>query len=177
MNYDYFLDKNTGLSWVLYDIKNGQKFEKINDVLDSWSEYPSIKKFITNGRPLSRTFHNILGWGNNWFYAFEGEELVGSCLLHNPVPNYNFATIEYIVVNPKYQGKGVGTRMISSIRHNPQCFIGNYKGLISAFVNPDNTASKKAFLKNKFEVFHRAGSMIDNGGYFNLVYRDRELIR
>ena len=100
--------------------------------------------------PISSKLLSIMSDRKGMYYAYENDKLVGVVLLTHAEKGYSFATIEYIVVGPEAQGKGVGTRMINSIKSNPQFFINDYQGKIDAYVNSDNMPSKRAFLKNKY---------------------------
>ena len=172
---DKMLDKDNGLSWLKYDPFHGEEFIKINDEVDSWSYDSSIKKFISKYRPVSQYLITLLGSRNNIYYAYDNNNLAGVVLVAKPMPNYSFTTVEYIVVNPEMQGKGIGTRMISSLKSNPMFFAEGYKGNIDAFVNAKNIPSQKAFLKNKFKVFRRSSDINEYGGYYRFVYSEKIL--
>jgi RimJ/RimL family protein N-acetyltransferase len=55
------------------------------------------------------------------------------------------------------QGKGIGTRMIKSIKENPDFFTySKHKGEIYASVEHSNEVSIRAFLKNGFTAYRPA---------------------
>lgn len=66
----------------------------------------------------------------------------------------NNVDLGYITVVPTAQGRGVGTRMISSILHNPQFFASNPTAkTIDSIVHHQNIASQKAFERNGFDMY------------------------
>lgn len=66
----------------------------------------------------------------------------------------NNVDLGYITVVPTAQGRGVGTRMIASILHNPQFFASNPTAkTVDSIVHHENFASKKAFERNGFDVY------------------------
>ena len=70
-----------------------------------------------------------------------------------PIPPEKHSNIEYLVVDPRKQGKGYATRMIASIKENPTFFTGSrHQGIFKASVHNTNEASLKVFIKNGFEV-------------------------
>lgn len=72
----------------------------------------------------------------------------------NKSTTINNVDLGYITVVPTAQGRGIGTRMISSILHCPQFFTSNPTAkTIDTIVHHENTASKKAFERNGFDVY------------------------
>lgn len=66
----------------------------------------------------------------------------------------NNSDIDYLVVVPKAQGRGIGTRAVSSITHNPDFFAPeNPTATISSQIHMQNTASKIVFARNGFEQY------------------------
>lgn len=66
----------------------------------------------------------------------------------------NNMNLGYIVVVPVAQGRGVGTRVISSIMHNPQFFArGSNPISMDTIVHKDNIPSQKAFKHNGFKDY------------------------
>lgn len=66
----------------------------------------------------------------------------------------NNTDINYLVVIPKAQGRGVGTRMLSSIKNNPSFFSHSlYTQTTSAIVHKNNIASKTIFYRNGFKEY------------------------
>lgn len=63
----------------------------------------------------------------------------------------NNTDINYIIVIPKAQGRGVGTRMLASIKANPQFFSHNpFTQTTSAIVHKNNVPSQTIFRRNDF---------------------------
>ena len=80
---------------------------------------------------------------------------------------HNNSFMNYIVVNPNRQGRGIGTRMLRSITDNMEFFTGNEQdNVLSANVFYSNKASRKMFEKNDFYLLN-TDSMIGGGQVFN----------
>lgn len=63
--------------------------------------------------------------------------------------------IEYLIVNPDYQNRGYGTRVIMSIKNNRDFFMPrSLHNSLSTFVNEDNIRSIRAFEHNDFRVLN-----------------------
>lgn len=169
----HFADRKNGLIWQKYDLRNGQKFVKQNDVLDSWSSDTEIKKYINNCMSISAKFTAMLGEYNGLYYAFEKKNLVGACVVTTANRGYDVVTIEYIVVDPMHKNSGIATRMVASIQQNPKMFSGQYFGKIDAFVEVSNKPSQRVFLKNKFKVYNRPEDMEILRGYYRMYYDER----
>ena len=87
------------------------------------------------------------------YYCFQKDNLVGIVYMCAPIPPETHSNIEYLVVDPRKQGKGYATRMIASIKENPTFFTGSrHQGIFKASVHNTNEASLKVFIKNGFEV-------------------------
>ncbi len=66
----------------------------------------------------------------------------------------NNADIDYLVVVPKAQGRGIGTRAVSSITHNLDFFAPESPiETITSQIHMKNTASKIIFARNGFEQY------------------------
>ena len=63
----------------------------------------------------------------------------------------NNTYIDYLVVVPTAQHKGVGTRAIHSIKHNPEFFAPEQQTkTMSVQIHDENTASQAVFRRNNF---------------------------
>ncbi len=166
-----FNDKDYSLQWRIVGIHDLAVCDKERDMVNLWAS-PDIKKYLSTYQPVAELFYTYLGRNGNICYcymdrdSFEGkvsstdivkigeEEkiLAGATMLYQPFNEKDALSIEGLVVNPKLVGKGIATRMVGSIRDNPNVF-GNslHKGDIVAAVNNENIASRKALLKNKFK--------------------------
>lgn len=175
-----FFDKDTELTWLKYQKENSEleyiyKINELERIVDSWSKDFLIDEYVTDGRSLISMLHAYMGDLNNLFFAFEKENPVGVVFMCDAVNNYPYATIEYIVTNPKCRFKGIGTRMVSSIKHNPKMFTtNNYQGKIIAHVRGDNKASEKVMIKNKFKLVKKTSPIqsVILGHIFNQFYYD-----
>ena len=174
-----FEDKVNALGWLKYtneinDLKDLYSVNKLEHIIDRWTNNSNVEKFVSHGENLSYMFNKFLSDDDGIFYAFEGEKLVGVAFVSPPNRYYNYSTIEYLVVNPECHGRGIGTRMITSIKENPDYFVGKeHRGSYVAFVHGDNIASQKAFLKNKFQVVKRVDTFFTHHDRY--VYHTKKL--
>ena len=78
--------------------------------------------------------------------------LLSDALVADTYDAYNNADIYYIAVNPELQGRGVGTRSISSINSNLDFFAENgvEHNTVQALVHYRNIASQKMFKRNGY---------------------------
>ena len=176
-NYgDGYFDESVSLTWLKYDKHSSDldyimMMNKIDQQVDQWSQDKKVNEFVTYGRSLPAMLHAILGELNNMYYAYDEEkdEILGLVFMCNATKEYPYSVIEYIVTNPKYMNMGIGTRMVSSIKQNPEFFTGNeHQGKFLAFVKHDNKSSKKIMLKNKFRVLKKPASII--AGIYSCMY-------
>jgi len=81
--------------------------------------------------------------------------------------NKNILTIEYTVINPDHQGKGIGTMLYKTIKDNID-FFGEYETptCIQASIHNDNIPSRKTVIKNGFKRI-RPG---DNNQPYSVYY-------
>lgn len=60
----------------------------------------------------------------------------------------------FLVVIPTVQGRGIGTRAVSSIMHNPKFFAKGFQPItIDTMVHKNNVASQKVFQHNGFKDY------------------------
>jgi GNAT superfamily N-acetyltransferase len=88
--------------------------------------------------------------------------------------NDNYHThINYLVVSPKVQGRGIGTRVVKSIMNNPNFFREENENIVySANIHYSNIASRKVFSKNNFSpvnYYDEDGSYTGFSTYFNVI--------
>ncbi len=80
---------------------------------------------------------------------------IGTVLLSHE--NYDVAYkdyLEYIVVNPDMQGKGIGTEMMESMSGNLPFFTGDENSVsLATYIRNNNTASKKLFTNMGFRKY------------------------
>ena len=66
----------------------------------------------------------------------------------------NNTDIDYLVVIPKAQGRGIGTRAVSSITHNLDFFAPEKEiATVTSQIHKKNTASQIIFARNGFEHY------------------------
>lgn len=58
--------------------------------------------------------------------------------------------IEYLLVNPKYYGRGIATRFYKFLIDNLEFFNGKNVEILQASIKEENIGSRKAILKNGF---------------------------
>lgn len=161
-------DKNY-LFWKKYEDGAKENFDIVFEI-DSWSANANIRRYITEETSLhdfllytkeNNTCNSVY---DGLFYCFEEEKLVGVYLISQSLDSPNSSDISYLIVNPKMHDRGIGTRMISSIRENSEFFTNRYNTKkIYATVCESNIPSMKAFLKNKFDVVSCADMKRFNG--------------
>lgn len=193
-----FIDKSTGLNWLIFDYKTphtnkitSQKLNELNQELNSWQS-PNIEEFICGDDKLGETLSVIGNQNAKAFYnntccqafAYINDILVGTAILStdkSELVQYDNQIsdrlkINYIIVNPNYVGKGIGTMMISSINNNRRKFSNNTKTKGSvAWVSPQNKASQKAFLKSKFKRYKKMETSFRSVFYStNRLYKKKD---
>ena len=67
----------------------------------------------------------------------------------------NNTIIEYFVVLPQYQNRGIGTRIISAINRNPQ-FFGECMNTFSTCIDAKNIPSQKVFNRNGYGLIEKS---------------------
>lgn len=80
--------------------------------------------------------------------------------------------INYLVVVPTHQSRGIGTRAVSSIINNPQFFAPKSKvGTLLTQIHTRNAASQKVFIRNGFEkcTFGEYESVLSLDDYINVL--------
>ena len=161
-----FYDENTDIYWYETQTDDDKKeMQAITNKINKWQS-PGIKKYVTDGLPViaylsaftySEIYDNLGKIGCYNYYALdENKTPLGIVEVSTSSVLPNRATIEFLVVNPKLNGQGIGTRMISSIQNNTEWFAQNDK--INRWVvsiDNSNEPSKKAFLKNKFKAYKK----------------------
>jgi RimJ/RimL family protein N-acetyltransferase len=183
-------DKNNAIEWLLIDYEkdytaqeNRDKIKPLRQQLNSWSS-DNIRRYITK-MPVGDFAYDMCDIYNDRYddtkcfhvLAFEDGILVGTAIIANnsndikiEFNNYtlpNNLKILYLVINPDYQNRGIGTRMIKSIIDNQQFFSQSAKTSgISGEIHKDNIASQKAILKNHFEVYRPFTKNDDFSTYF-----------
>lgn len=72
---------------------------------------------------------------------------------------FNNTMVDYLVVLPEYQGRGIGTRIVSSITRNPEFFGGIVPtNAMLTCIAGDNIPSQKVFNRNGFGLVEREKS-------------------
>ena len=152
-----WIDGEHCLTWERYVATKPYEFDAYNDLINLWSNDSSIQKFIHFDDKIADSLKTLIktdsGMVENLFYAFDDDYLAGLVYVTSPYEGFDETHIEYIIVNPRMKGKGIGTRMISSIKSNPTFFAESYKGTITATIEHTNEASKRAFIKNGFKMY------------------------
>ena len=114
------VDEKTQLTFIKFNTEELKNQEELFFKINSWSDADNVKKFISNDTKVNDfliSFDNL--FPNNpcgLYYSFEEDQPVGIIFLNDV--NSTESIIEYIVVNPQMQGKGIATRIIKSITNN-----------------------------------------------------------
>ena len=121
-----------------------------NDLMTTftWQSNPLIRKYSRNPKPVSlkeheNWFRHSLKLGTRFLYIIHYQESPCGVLRLDKKDAEHYEVS--ILVDPSMQGKGVALQALNQI---PKQF-GDKN--IYAFVNPENKASQKLFLKAKFE--------------------------
>lgn len=156
-DYENLIDAKRSLSWVRYDKEESAVFAGFNRQLRAWTSQEAVRKYVSGEFDLDRYLLSLaIDEGSDidgLFYCFTDNELCGVALVSAPEGNSDETNIQYIVVNPNMQGKGLGTALLTSIFANGNFFTRNrHKGYFVARIDKSNLASHKAFVKSGFEV-------------------------
>ena len=183
-------DENNAINWLFIDYEldyrtqeNRDKIKPLRQQLNTWDS-DNIRRFISK-MPIGDFMYDMCDIYNDRYddtkcfhlLAFEDDILVGSAIIANnsndiklKLNNYtlpNNLKILYLLINPDYQNRGIGTRMIKSIVDNQQFFSHTAKTQgITGDIHKDNIASQKAILKNHFNVYTPAPKNDDFSTYF-----------
>ena len=173
-DYENLIDTKRSLSWVRYDKEESAVFARFNRQMRAWSSQEAVRKYVSGEFDLDRYLLSLaIDEGSDidgLFYCFTDNELCGVALVSAPEGNSDETSVQYIVVNPNMQGKGLGTAMLSSIFTNGNFFTRNmHKGKFVTSVHKDNVASQKACLKSGFIL----APAKNNDRYLKLVFKDK----
>lgn len=150
-------DRDADLTWERYNPAKPNEYKDYNDLINLWSGDRSIQKFIHFDDKIADSLEYLIRTDTDMieglFYAFDNDYLAGLVYITEPYGDFDETSIEYIIVNPRMKGQGIGTRMISSIKSNPTFFAEGHKGTFAATVEHTNDASKRVFIKNGFKMY------------------------
>ncbi len=150
-------DRKTGLYWERFNPNKKRDFDDYNELVNIWSSDREIRTYMHFDGAIADVFEELLSTDEenieSFFYCFDNNNLAGVVYIAGPSEDYDETNIEYIIVNPRMRGQGIGTRMISSIKSNPTFFAEGHRGKLVASIENSNTASQKAFLKNGFKKY------------------------
>ena len=166
-------DKDADLTWERYNPAKPSEYRAYNDLINLWSGDRSIQKFIHFDDKIADSLEYLIKtdscMNEGLFYAFDNDYLAGLVYITAPYEDYDETYIEYIIVNPRMKGQGIGTRMISSVKSNPTFFAETHKGTITASIEHTNDASKRVFIKNGFKMYKPVlNQKLINLGVFNV---------
>ena len=173
-----FSDEDLGLFWTRVTNENLSENEKYFEQMSTWSNSMGVKRFIASKTPINEIFReyvvsekpaSMVGKNNLYFCFDDNASFLGLAYMSSPMGNSSYSTLEYIIVNPEFQGKGIGTRMVKSISTYMDYFNnGNQSGGIISSVEVENIASSRAFLKNNYKVV--SANTSDTGREYNVYY-------
>ena len=159
-----FEDKERVLAWVRYDKAKEKECQKAIAEMNSWSDNPSIKRFIIDGMPCGDFFISTYASVKNPAFIdssdLKEQKKLDSFLyflydLQN-FQNFFGATIlnleedeldiEYLVINPNFQNKGIGARVLTSLKEHMTVLSEDEKSkIVTALVDKENSPSIKLF--------------------------------
>ncbi len=150
-------DKKSGLVWERFNTNKPREYEDYNTLVNLWSSDRMIRTYIHLDEPIADTFSALLKTDDYdseaFFYAFDNDNLAGVTYITAPIEGYDETNIEYLIVNPRMKGMGIGTRMVSSIKSNPYFFSESHIDTFTASIEHTNEASKRVFVKNGFKMY------------------------
>ena len=159
-------DKTNLLTWIQYDENNAEEtiLLKAHNKLKAWS--PRIADGGNYSDPhnyLSNLYIDNYSDNGNMFFCYEYSDftenniLVGMAIITPPYKQGMNASIDYIVVDPNKHSRSIGTRMVSSITHNPEFFVEQSNiSRFEAVVNTDNLSAQLIFIKNKYIALNKS---------------------
>lgn len=173
-----FSDEDAGLYWNRITSENIADNEMYFQEMSEWSADAGVRRYIASKVSIDKIFRECvksaevqeLKTKNNLYFCFnDNADFVGFAYISAPFGENKHSTLEYIVVNPKFQRSGFGTKMVKSISSYMDYFNNGYEssGLMSS-VEVENIASSRAFLKNNFKVV--SANTSDTGRRYNVFY-------
>jgi len=173
-----FFDKKNNILWRMTDYRKSsttpeeyQLFRQYNQELNTWTSDNIIEYITYTKQPLGDYLAGLVVRNNkrgdlgeyHQIYAFDTQDnLIGTCIVSAESPFTrqitqdpllkNSLLLNMIITNPNLAKQGIGSRMINSITKNQGQFVTSKTHGVMAAVNKKNTASQRAFLKNKFKV-------------------------
>ena len=174
-----FTDVDLGLYWNRVTIDNLAENEQYFNEIATWAKDENIQKYISYTVPIDQLFRSFVvdtaerndynDRCNLYFCFNDDKDLIGATYVTAPIGRNTDSTIEYIVVNPKFQRAGIGTKMIKSISSFDKYFNNGYQSSgFYASVNSENMASSKALLKNNYKVV--STNWTDLGKHYTVLY-------
>ena len=173
-----FFDDDTGLEWFRVDDVANDRVENAFNELRTWSKDQAVQRFIAQKFSLDLIFKSFIcdaknhcvKYYSNLYFCYENKNVVGISFLSQPHGDNDYSTIEYLLVNPNFYNKGIGTRMVSSISKNTDFFFGkNHGSGIMASVEETNKKSENVFSKNNFSMIGRNRS--DAGRVYSIFFK------
>ena len=179
-----FKDKERGLDWVSFEKAKEEKCKEALVEINAWSGTPNIDRFIVDGMPCGDFLTRLYANSNPAFMDMVGvkqpekvedflyflyteenpNEVAGITYLNNKKIEDELA-VEYLVINPKLQGKGIGTRFIQSLKDNMKTLSKRDSNkVLTTIVDKENKPSIKLFSKICKPVESR--EIIGNTGKF-----------
>lgn len=162
-----FYDENTDLDWYEFDKPEDlENYAEVKSSVNGWKS-EGISKFILDETGILDDFMSVFLpdfiVGNSkhahcycYYVLDKNKKPLGITNISTNDESENVAYIEYLIVNPKNTGKGIGTRMIKSIISNPEFFAKTKKVFHwELSVDDRNEPSKRAVLKNNFRVYSK----------------------
>lgn len=155
-----FKDKENLISWDIIpsftqmgDNKKSylKRLKKYTKSLNKWND-DDINYFITNNA-LGTYIEDMLNeefQDNTACFVVNNVNLPIAVVVLSP-PYDKSVTLDYIIVNEKYRGQGLATRILQSVKDNICTMLNNHSiEEISALIRADNIASQKVFIKQGY---------------------------
>lgn len=151
-------DNMSGFVWDDYS-------EKYKDLISDWTDDEALKFAINT------TWHDEYMYYlaeaeyeyNKGFFCkivFDAETPIAVLIL---LTGDGFpVTVNPMIINPSLRGKGYGTEIVRQLISNIDELVPNHSDIIEAGVDIENTASRRIFEKNGFEMtkIHPGGDFV-----------------
>ena len=142
----------------------------IQNEINSWSDDEAIKEYITSNCVwTNKLFDYLFGLNNllnnddpdfsELYFAFDDNEELQAIFQLSKTQNKFTKAIQFLVVNPQTQNRGIGTRIFNSILKNSEFFkkLKSQLFLVSAS-EKSNNASRRLLKKQGFIPYKKVNN-------------------
>lgn len=135
IDYDYDTHKFVD-EWLIGNVKEFATYDDVS-FKEEWDYYINSSDYHVGIDAFCKVI-------------YDNEDAVGIIILLNTDKDDDKLTINPLIINPKYQNHGYGTRIIKDLIDNINIIIPNHNSVLFACIDLKNIASVKAFTKCGF---------------------------